>query len=52
MLRRLCQVLPPHDVARENRHAIHRYTFFDVIEKAVTLGRGNDVLVPLVRSAR
>jgi len=36
-------VLPPLGVATENRHAFQRDTFFDVIEKAVTLAGGNDV---------
>jgi hypothetical protein len=38
-------VLPPLDFANESRHAVHRDAFFDVIVKAVTLGRGSDVLV-------
>jgi len=42
-LRQLWHVLPPLGVATENRRAFQRDTFFDVIEKAVTLPGGNDV---------
>jgi hypothetical protein len=43
--RRLCHVLPPTNIAKEKHRAVHKDTFFDVIEMAVTLGRGNDVRV-------
>jgi hypothetical protein len=36
-------VLPPLGFAAENSHDFQRDTFFDVIEKAVTLAGGNDV---------